>query len=74
MLKGRTRIGLCAALAAAAATPAVAIASSSTVLQSGKVKRGSDQVTYGGHPLYRFTGDTKAGQQNGEDKNLNGGR
>ncbi len=41
----------------------------------GKLKRadGSYQVTYAGHPLYRYTGDTKAGQQNGENKTLNGG-
>ncbi len=34
----------------------------------GTVKRGSSlQVTYHGHPLYRFTGDTAAGQVNGEE-------
>jgi predicted lipoprotein with Yx(FWY)xxD motif len=132
----KTRIGVCAAIAAVAAAPALASAGSSTVLTTGKVKRGTVvvnsrgmtlyaftrdsrgksscygtcakvwiplttkgsvvvkggsglsqklagkikrtngayQVTYGGHPLYRFTGDTKPGQQNGENKSLNGGR
>lgn len=136
MLRTKTRIGLCAAIAVATAAPTVAIASSSTVIGSGTVKAGtvvvnsgrltlyaftgdskdkptcngncakvwiplttkgsvvvksgsglsqqlagkarrtdgSEQVTYGGHPLYHFTGDTKPGQQNGQNKKLNGGR
>jgi predicted lipoprotein with Yx(FWY)xxD motif len=33
----------------------------------GTVKRGSGtQVTYNGHPVYTFAGDSKAGQVNGE--------
>ncbi len=31
------------------------------------------QVQYKGHFLYRYTGDTAAGQANGNGKNLNGG-
>jgi len=39
----------------------------------GTVKRGSGtQVTYGGHPLYTFVGDTKPGQVNGQALKLNG--
>jgi predicted lipoprotein with Yx(FWY)xxD motif len=39
----------------------------------GTVKRGSGtQVTYGGHPLYTFVGDTKPGQINGQALKLNG--
>ena len=34
----------------------------------GTIKRGGKrQVTYSGHPLYRYSGDSRAGQVNGED-------
>jgi predicted lipoprotein with Yx(FWY)xxD motif len=41
----------------------------------GTTKRsdGRRQVTYNGHPLYRFKGDTKAGQANGEGLTAFGG-
>lgn len=35
---------------------------------------GSKQVTYKGHPLYTFTGDTKAGQTNGQGLNAFGAK
>ena len=34
---------------------------------------GTIQVTYAGHPLYTYIGDTAPGQANGNDINLNGG-
>jgi predicted lipoprotein with Yx(FWY)xxD motif len=42
----------------------------------GRVKRsnGVYQVTYAGHPLYRYAGDTKAGQQNGQNRKQYGAR
>jgi predicted lipoprotein with Yx(FWY)xxD motif len=34
---------------------------------------GQKQVTYDGHPLYTYVGDTSAGTANGNGKNLSGG-
>ena len=34
---------------------------------------GTIQVTYAGHPLYTYVGDTAPGQASGNDINLNGG-
>jgi len=41
----------------------------------GTIKRadGQLQATYDGHPLYTYTGDTAAGQVNGNDLNASGG-
>jgi len=41
----------------------------------GTIKRsdGSTQATYNGHPLYTFTGDTKPGQDTGNNLRLSGG-
>jgi predicted lipoprotein with Yx(FWY)xxD motif len=41
----------------------------------GMIKRsnGKKQVTYAGHPLYRFVQDTKAGQTKGQDTHFFGG-
>jgi predicted lipoprotein with Yx(FWY)xxD motif len=40
-----------------------------TIRRSG----GGDQVTYDGHPLYTYVGDSAPGQANGNNINLNGG-
>jgi predicted lipoprotein with Yx(FWY)xxD motif len=41
----------------------------------GTIKRagGAAQVTYNGHPLYTYAGDSRPGQANGNNLNLNGG-
>ena len=41
----------------------------------GTIKRtnGSRQLTYNGHPLYTYIGDSAPGQANGNNLNLNGG-
>ncbi|WP_203707396.1 COG4315 family predicted lipoprotein [Asanoa iriomotensis] len=43
--------------------------------QVSTIKRtdGSEQLTYNGHPLYTYVGDSAAGQANGNNLNLNGG-
>ena len=53
-------------------TPA---ASSALPGRVGTLKRtnGSEQLTYNGHPLYTYIGDTAPGQARGNNLNLNGG-
>ena len=43
--------------------------------RAGTIKRtdGSDQLTYNGHPLYTYIGDSAPGQARGNNLNLNGG-
>jgi predicted lipoprotein with Yx(FWY)xxD motif len=45
-----------------------------SLLGTTRRANGSQQVTYAGHPLYRFTLDTKPGQTNGEGLQDFGGR
>jgi predicted lipoprotein with Yx(FWY)xxD motif len=41
----------------------------SSLLSTTKRADGSEQVTYNGHPLYTFQGDTASGQTNGQRSN-----
>jgi predicted lipoprotein with Yx(FWY)xxD motif len=57
--------------------PAIGTAAAGAGLpgQVGTIKRtdGSEQLTYNGHPLYTYVGDSGPGQANGNNLNLNGG-
>ena len=49
------------------------VSGSAKASEVGTIKRGSgSQLTYGGHPLYTFVGDTKAGQVTGQGLTLSG--
>jgi predicted lipoprotein with Yx(FWY)xxD motif len=45
-----------------------------SLLATTRRKNGTRQVTYAGHPLYRFKLDTKAGQTKGEGQDFFGGK
>ena len=51
------------------AGPGVTLSKIATIARTD----GSIQVTYAGHPLYTYIGDTAPGQASGNDINLNGG-
>ena len=48
------------------AKPVAAAGLKGSLLGTIKRANGTKQVTYAGHPLYRFFGDSKRGQTNGE--------
>jgi predicted lipoprotein with Yx(FWY)xxD motif len=50
-------------------TPKAGGAVKASLLGTTKRADGSREVTYAGHPLYTFAGDTKAGQTTGEGSN-----
>ena len=49
------------------------VGAKASLLGTMKRKDGRRQVTYKGHPLYKFVADTRAGQTNGEGLNDFGG-
>ncbi|GAA2619373.1 hypothetical protein [Streptomyces axinellae] len=54
--------------------PTVAKGAMKSLVSTSSRGKGKKQVTYNGHPLYRFHGDSKAGQTNGEGLNQFGGK
>ena len=75
----RTRsrcISSCAAYWPPVTGTAVAAGGASLPKGFGTIKRrdGQTQATYDGHPLYTYTGDTAAGQLNGDGLRASGGR
>ena len=48
-------------------SPTAGRAAKKTLLGSTRRADGTTQVTYAGHPLYRFVQDTRPGQTNGQD-------
>jgi predicted lipoprotein with Yx(FWY)xxD motif len=54
-------------------TPTVGSGAKASLVATTVRSDGKAQVTYNGHPLYRFSGDEKAGDTNGEGVNAFGG-
>ena len=57
----------------ASAKPVVGTGASASLLGATARSDGTSQVTYNGHPLYRFAGDTKPGDTNGQGQTAFGG-
>ena len=54
--------------------PTGAMGVSASKLGTTKRKDGTTQVTFAGHPLYTYTGDSKPGEANGNDYSSYGGQ
>jgi secreted repeat protein with Y-X4-D motif len=50
-------------------TPRAGDGVNNSLLRLSRVHNGMSQVTYGGHPLYTFVGDKRAGQTTGQGLN-----
>jgi predicted lipoprotein with Yx(FWY)xxD motif len=57
----------------ASAKPVVGTGTSASLLATTARSDRPSQVTYNGHPLYRFAGDTKPGDTNGQGQTAFGG-
>ena len=53
-------------------TPTLGSGANASLIGTSKRPDGTSQVTYNGHPLYRFENDKKAGDTNGEGVNAFG--
>jgi predicted lipoprotein with Yx(FWY)xxD motif len=58
----------------ASGKPTAAGGAKAALVKTTKRSDGQRQVTYNGHPVYRFIGDTKPGDTNGEGLTAFGGR
>ena len=65
--------GSCAQIWPPVEGPATAGPGLSGTLSTIARSDGATQATYNGHPLYTYAGDTRPGQANGNNLNLNGG-
>ena len=70
-----TCYGACASSWPPLTGPGARVSGSATAAKTGTTTRtdGATQITYAGHPLYYYAGDSKPGDTNGEGLDVNGG-
>jgi predicted lipoprotein with Yx(FWY)xxD motif len=56
-----------------AGKPVAGVGAKKSLLGTSRRSNGKQQVTYNGHPLYRYIQDTKPGQITGQDSHFFGG-